>query len=118
MQGSERTPSNAAVRTALRRCLAACDRALSRYVSEFELSTDNALVQDVVSAMAAVATAIDYLDRDAERRRHALRLVVDVCHRAARTCRHHGLDDDLLACAAACENAAMYAELTLGSTAA
>jgi hypothetical protein len=102
----------------LRQCGHACDHALTRYMTNLRLSADHALVRDVVSAMAAVATAAEYINADEMRRAVALRLVVDVCRRTARTCRQYGLEADLLACAAACEVAATEAELALESSAA
>ena len=87
-------------------------------MTTIRLDADHELARDVVSAMAAVGTAADYINAEAEQRSVALLLVVDVCTSAARTCRHYGLDTDLLACAAACELAATQASLALGSTAA
>jgi hypothetical protein len=90
---------------------------LSRYSARLGLGHDHEVVRDVISAMAAVSTAADYLDA-ASGRQAALRLAVAVCRRAARTCRSFGLEHDLPLCAAACERAAAEVERALEQPAA
>lgn len=106
------------MRARLEQCAAACDRAVARYAAGLGVSRDHRVVQSVISAMAAVATAADYLDADRERQRTALALAVHVCTNAASECRRYGLDRDLLLCAAACERAADEADTLLSSLAA
>jgi hypothetical protein len=93
----------------------ACDRALRRYTATVGIETENELVDSVIAAMAATATAGEYLDADAHRRDVALRVAVDACVRAGARCRAHGLDRELLLCAAACDRAAAQATLVLES---
>jgi hypothetical protein len=106
------------VRVRLEQCAAACERALARYKSGIGLTRDHHVVQSVVSAMAAVATAADYLEAEPEQKKVALSLAVHVCTGAASECRRYGLDQDLLLCAAACDRAAAEADRVLGSLAA
>lgn len=117
--GSIGRPSDAPSFTRVfEQCVQSCDRALARYARGAGVGTGSDVVQHVVRAMAAVATAGEYLHADPHRRALALRLAVDSCERAADCCRRHGLDRDLLLCAAACDRAAAQAARALESPAA
>lgn len=99
-------------------CVRSCERALARYARGIDIDAANDVVQNVIAAMAAVATAAEYLEADPHRRELALRLACDTCTSAAECCRRHGLDDDLLLCAAACDRAAAQTARALDSHAA
>jgi hypothetical protein len=92
------------VSQALRQCAASCEAALQEYASRLGLSAEHRLLRELIPAIATVRTAADFL-HDEERRELVLGLAHEACGRAATECRRYGLDDDLLRCAAACDQA-------------
>lgn len=85
------------------------------YVSRFGLRTEHRLLRELIPAIATINTAADLLDDDRSREL-VLRLAHDACRRAAAECRRYGLDEPLLRCAAACDNALCEIELLLTAT--
>jgi hypothetical protein len=96
----------------LLQCAARCELALQEYVSRLDLSVEHELFRQLIAAIATVGTAVDSLDEPV-RRELALRLAHGACSRAAIESRRYGLDESLLRCAAACDQAAAEIDLLL-----
>jgi hypothetical protein len=96
----------------LRQCAASCEEGLQEYVSRFGLSTEHQLFRELLPAIATARTAADLL-RDEGNHELVLHLAHEACSRAATECRRYGLDEPLLRCAAACDEAVSETELLL-----
>jgi hypothetical protein len=96
----------------LRQCAASCEDGLREYFSRFGHSTENNLFRELIPAIATARTAADLL-QDKGNHELVLRLAHEACSRAATECRRYGLDEPLLRCAAACDQAVSEIELLL-----
>ena len=85
-------------------CAARCELALQEYVGRFGVPVEHELVRALIPAIATLRTAADVLDEQLKAEL-ALHLAHDACSRAAIACRRYGLDEPLLRCAAACDQA-------------
>jgi hypothetical protein len=93
-------------------CAARCELALQEYVSRLGVPVEHELVRALIPAIATLRTAADVLDEQLKGEL-ALRLAYEACSRAAIECRRYGLDEPLLRCAAACDQAVAGIELLL-----
>ena len=93
-------------------CAARCELALQEYVSGLGVPVEHELVRALIPAIATLRTAADVLE-ERLKAELALRLAHDACSRAAIECRRYGLDEALLRCAAACDQAVIEIELVL-----
>ena len=73
---------------------------------------EHELVRALIPAIATLRTADDVLE-ERLMAELALRLAHEACSRAAIECRRYGLDDALLRCAAACDQAVTEIQLLL-----
>ncbi len=106
-------PSRSRLSQSLESCITICSETLSAYLDPAEAG-ENAFGQTLLSAIAAMQTAVSHdSDSPAERRFAALEIAAKLCHSAAEQCRRHGLDEQLLRAAAACEGAATLCENAL-----
>jgi hypothetical protein len=96
----------------LGQCAASCEDGLQEYVSRFGLSTEHQLFRELIPAIATIRTAADLLQGNGGHEL-VLHLAHEACSRAATECRRYGLDESLLRCAAACDQAVTETELLL-----
>ena len=100
----------------LLQCAASCELALQEYVSRVAVPVEHELFRALIPAIATVRTAADVLDEQLKAEL-ALHLAHDACSRAAIECRRYGLDEPLLRCAAACDQAVTEIEFLLSALA-
>ena len=93
-------------------CAARCELALQEYVSRFGVPVEHELFRALIPAIATLRTAADVLDEQLKAEL-ALHLAHGACSSAASECRRYGLDEPLLRCAAACDQAVAEIELLL-----
>jgi hypothetical protein len=96
-------------RRALEECASACERALAHYpgASADALRFRETLTETVFVIRAA--TTVEPLDEQ------RLQLASHACRQVVELCRHHGLDRQLLDCAATCDRAAEMCEHALAA---
>ena len=96
-------------RRALEECAVACERALAHYPGPgADAVRFRETLTEAIFAIRA-ATTVEPLDDQ------GLRLASYACRQAANLCRHHGLDRQLLDCAATCDRAAEMCEHALAA---
>jgi hypothetical protein len=93
-------------------CAARCELVLQEYVSRLGVPVEHELVRALIPAIATLRTAADVLE-ERLMAELALRLAHEACSSAAIECRRYGLDDALLRCAAACDQAVTEIQLLL-----
>ena len=91
---------------------ARCELALQEYVGRFGVPVEHELVRALIPAIATLRTAAEVLD-ERLKAELALRLAQEACRHAAIACRRYGLDEPLLRCAVACDQAVTEIELLL-----
>jgi hypothetical protein len=84
---------------ALRRCRSTCHETLGRYDDD-----DGTLDREFAAALLTVVAAVDVaLDAPAEQRRDAVAAAARTAGSTAALIRRYGLDEQILRCAATCE---------------
>jgi len=101
------TGENPGFGRALEDCAATCERALLQYPGAGPEAVR--FRETLTEAMFAIRAVTGAASLDEE----ALRLGSRACQQAANLCRHHGLDIQLLDCAARCQRAAELCEHAL-----
>ena len=99
---------NSPVRVALERALASCRETAERLQAEAPEISEHEFVGALLLACSAFETALDTpagIPKDT-----ALMIAATLGHDTTALIRKHGLDDDLLRCAAACERAAVLCD--------
>ena len=86
---------------ALRRCIACCCQTVETYAAKSDPDAEFA------STLLAVVAALELvLEATPEKRERTLAAAVGIARSGAATIRRYGLDEQILRCAAACEEAA------------
>jgi hypothetical protein len=89
----------AVLEAALRRCRTICRETLERYDDD-----DGTLDREFAAALLTVVAAVDVaLDAPAGQRRAAVAAAAQTARSTAALIRRYGLDEQILRCAAACE---------------
>lgn len=93
----------------LGRCAEACERALRFCLSE-ESEPPATVVDALQVSIAGMQAAVRLEGADPELRQASLRIAATLARRGAATVRRYDLDDQLPACADACERGALICE--------
>jgi hypothetical protein len=91
-----------------------CEATLEAYRDDAESSSGASFFAAVVLALAGIERAVESSRGDPVHDA-SLMIAASLCREAARSIRTHGLDADLLRCAAACDRAADICEAAVGN---
>src|SRR4051794_2567509 len=113
MRRSPEADASLPLAEALQRCVGVCDETLEAYRGNEQAITGR-VFSSVMLGVAALERVVD-AGQDDPVREVSLTIASSVCREAAQVVRGHGLDEQLLRCADACERAAHLCESALAS---